>query len=238
MKIIPAIDIINGQCVRLSQGDYNSKTIYNSNPLNVAKSFEDIGFKYLHLVDLDGAKKGRIVNQNILEQITSKTTLSVDFGGGVKSDNDIRIAFEAGAKQVICGSIAVKRPEEVLKWIEKYGVDKLILGADVRNKMIAISGWTETTNLSIDQFLSIYLPTGLNTIICTDIATDGMLLGPNTALYSELMNRFSEIKLIASGGISSIEDIIQLRAMGLTGAIIGKAIYENKIDLKELSKYA
>lgn len=238
MRIIPAIDIINGQCVRLEQGDYNAKKIYNSNPVEVAKSFEDHGFKYLHLVDLDGAKAGKIINHKVLEDITSKTSLQVDFGGGLKTNDDIELAFNSGAQQVTCGSIAVKNPEQVLEWIDTYGADKLILGADVKEKMIAISGWMETSSLSLDELLNQFLPKGLQTVICTDIATDGMLQGPNTALYQELIGKYDSIKLIASGGVSSIEDVVKLKEAGLYGAIIGKAIYEQKIDLKELSKYA
>ena len=238
MRIIPAIDIINGQCVRLEQGDYNAKKVYNSNPLEVAKSFEAHGFKYLHLVDLDGAKAGKIINYKVLEDITSKTSLKVDFGGGVKTNDDIELAFNSGAQQVTCGSIAIKNPEQVLEWIDTYGADKLILGADVKENMIAISGWTETSSLSLDELLNQFLPKGLQTVICTDIATDGMLQGPNTALYQELIGKYDGIKLIASGGVSSIEDVVKLKEAGLFGAIIGKALYEQRIDLKELSKYA
>lgn len=238
MRIIPAIDIINGQCVRLEQGDYNAKKVYNSNPVEVARSFEDYGFKYLHLVDLDGAKAGKIINHKVLEDITSKTSLKVDFGGGVKTNDDIELAFNSGAQQVTCGSIAVKNPYQVLEWIDTYGADKLILGADVKEKMIAISGWTETSSLSLDELLNQFLPKGLRTVICTDIATDGMLQGPNTALYQELIGKYDGIKLIASGGVSSIDDVEKLKEAGLYGAIIGKAIYEQKIDLKELSNYA
>ncbi|QSE96184.1 1-(5-phosphoribosyl)-5-[(5-phosphoribosylamino)methylideneamino]imidazole-4-carboxamide isomerase [Fulvivirga lutea] len=238
MRIIPAIDIIDGKCVRLKQGDYNAKTIYNSNPVEVAKIFEDNGIKFLHLVDLDGAKSGKIVNYKVLESIAQATSLTIDFGGGVKSDNDIELAFNSGASQVTCGSIAVKQPEKVFEWIENYGSEKLILGADVKNKMVATSGWTETSSVTIDNLLLNFLPKNLRTVICTDISTDGMLQGPNIDLYNELLHNHPSIRLIASGGVSCIEDVQQLKKKGLYGVIIGKAIYENKISLKDLSDYA
>ncbi|MDX1629397.1 MAG: 1-(5-phosphoribosyl)-5-[(5-phosphoribosylamino)methylideneamino]imidazole-4-carboxamide isomerase [Fulvivirga sp.] len=234
MKIIPAIDIINGQCVRLTQGDYNQKKVYHEDPLTIAKKYEDAGLKYLHLVDLDGAKKGKIVNKNILEAIASQTSLQVDFGGGIKTDDDIDAAFDYGASQVTCGSIAVKNPVKVLQWADKYGTDKLIIGADVKGRKIAVQGWTEETTLAIEDLLHKYLGDGFEHVICTDIATDGMLTGPNFELYNDLIEIFPAIQLIASGGISSIEDLKKLEIMGLSGAIIGKAIYENKISLEEL----
>lgn len=235
MRIIPAIDIIDGKCVRLTQGDYSQKTVYNENPLEVAKEFEGAGLKNLHLVDLDGAKAGKITNWKILESINSHTSLLVDFGGGVKTDNDIEIAFSSGAKQVTCGSIAVKNSSKVLEWLSKYGSDRLILGADVKDRMIAVNGWTETSSLSIEDLLNNYLANGLDYVICTDIATDGMLTGPNITLYKELMNTFPTMKLIASGGIANIEDLKVLKKEGLEGAILGKAIYEGKVKLTELT---
>ena len=238
MKILPAIDIINGQCVRLSQGDYNEMKVYDSDPLAVAKSFEDAGIRHLHLVDLDGAKAGKIINDRVLKSITSNTNLSVDFGGGIKTDDDIKKAFDNGAQQVTCGSIAVKNRDQVLEWLNEYGAERLILGADVKNKMIAIHGWTETSQLSIDDLLTDYLTAGLKYVICTDISTDGMLTGPNLTLYKELIAAYPSIQLIASGGVSTIDDVDQLKSAGLYGTIIGKAIYENRITLDELTNYA
>lgn len=237
MRIIPAIDIINGQCVRLTQGDYDQKKIYNENPLEVAKAFEDAGIQYLHLVDLDGAKSGNIVNHKVLETIASQTNLIIDFGGGIKSDNDLEIALNSGAKQVTCGSIAVKNPEQVMQWGKVYGQEKIIIGADVKDRLIAINGWTESTETEIEELIEAYQSAGFEYVICTDIATDGMLQGPNIDLYDELLNEFPAIKLIASGGVSSMEDLRKLRAIGVDGAIIGKAIYEGKIQLTELSRY-
>lgn len=235
MRIIPAIDIIDGKCVRLTQGDYSQKTIYNENPIEVAKEFEDAGLKYLHLVDLDGAKAGKIINWRILEAITKNTRLTVDFGGGVKTDEDIETAFSSGARQVTCGSIAVKNFVKVQQWLDKYGSNKLILGADVKDRLIAVNGWTETTTLSIEDLIHKYSNDGLEYVICTDIATDGMLTGPNITLYKELMKTFPTIKLIASGGIGNIEDLKELKREGLEGAILGKAIYEGKVKLKDLT---
>lgn len=235
MRIIPAIDIIDGKCVRLTQGDYAQKTVYNENPLEVAKEFEEAGLRYLHLVDLDGAKAGKITNWKILESITNNTGLTVDFGGGVKTDQDIEVAFSSGANQVTCGSIAVKNFDKVQEWMGRYGNNKLILGADVKDKLVAVNGWTETTTLSIEDLMLKYLNAGLEYAICTDIATDGMLTGPNITLYKELMNTFPAVKLIASGGISNIDDLKELKQAGLEGAILGKAIYERKVTLKELT---
>ncbi|MEX2336413.1 MAG: 1-(5-phosphoribosyl)-5-[(5-phosphoribosylamino)methylideneamino]imidazole-4-carboxamide isomerase [Fulvivirga sp.] len=237
MRIIPAIDIIDGKCVRLSQGDYNRKKIYNENPLEVARSFEDSGIKYLHLVDLDGAKAGKIVNWSVLKKISNNTDLVIDFGGGIKSDDDIKLAFDSGAKQVTCGTIAVKDPAKVAEWIQKYGSDKLILGADVKDKFVAVSGWTEKTSLAIEDLLHKYICDGFRHVICTDIATDGMLTGPNLDLYKELLHIFPDINLIASGGISSVQDLWELKKAGLDGAILGKAIYEGKITLQELKDF-
>lgn len=238
MKIIPAIDIIDGKCVRLTQGDYDQKKVYNENPLEIAMQFEAAGIRFLHLVDLDGAKSGHIVNSAVLEEIASKTSLRIDFGGGVKSDADIKTAFDAGAEQVTCGSIAVKNPETVGRWIDDFGPEKLILGADVKNKRVSIHGWTEETDLRIEDLISAYTKKGLYNIICTDIATDGMLSGPNVDLYKYLLSQFPDIELIASGGVSSVRDLEVLRDHGLDGAIVGKAIYEGKITLEQLTRFA
>ncbi len=253
MRIIPAIDIIGGKCVRLSQGDYNLKTIYNENPLEVAKKFEDYGIKYLHLVDLDGAKNSHVVNWKVLEQIASKTALKVDFGGGVKSDADIKTVFESGASQVTGGSIAVMDAELFASWIEKYGSDKIILGADAKEGKIATHGWLESSNLEVINFIDAWKKRGVKYVICTDIAKDGMLDGPSYALYKQILDlnnpppseRFipsaddskNSIKLIASGGVTTIDDLHQLRKMGCEGAIVGKAIYEGRIDLKQLRDF-
>lgn len=234
MRIIPAIDIIDGKCVRLTQGDYAQKKIYNENPLEVAKMFEDAGIKYLHLVDLDGAKSGKIMNAAVLEKLAKNTKLHIDFGGGVKRDEDIEIAFNSGARQVTCGSIAVKEPGTVLEWVRQYGANKLIIGADVKDRHIAVHGWKETTSLDIEDLLHTYIPEGLEYVICTDIATDGMLQGPNFKLYEDLSETFPSIRLIASGGVSSIDDVIRIKKMGLEGIIIGKALYEGRVTLKEL----
>jgi phosphoribosylformimino-5-aminoimidazole carboxamide ribotide isomerase len=238
MKIIPAIDIIDGKCVRLSQGDYAQKTVYNEDPLEVAKEFEDHGIRYLHLVDLDGAKSSKVVNWDVLERIATKTNLHIDFGGGVKSDEDIRGVFNAGAKQVTAGSIAVKSPETVERWINEFGGERIILGADVRNRKIAINGWLEESELEISAFLERYLKMGICTSICTDISKDGMLQGASTELYVDLLKQFPDLQLIASGGVTSIQEIIELQEKGLYGAIVGKAIYEGRIKLKELEKFS
>ncbi len=237
MKVIPAIDIIDGQCVRLEQGNYDIKKVYDSDPAMVAKRYQDYGIQHLHVVDLDGAKAGKIINWKVLEKIAHETTLTIDFGGGIKSDEDIMVAFNAGAHQVTCGSIAVKNPALVAKWINIFGAEKLILGADVKDKMVAINGWTETSTMSINSLLEMYHEKGLHTAICTDIATDGMLLGPNTVLYKELLGQYPWLNLIASGGVSCMADLQTLKAAGLHGVIIGKAIYENKISLQELKDF-
>lgn len=235
ITIIPAIDIIDAKCVRLSQGDYNQKTVYNENPLEVAKMFEAAGITRLHLVDLDGAKAKHIVNHKVLEEIASKTNLIIDFGGGLKSDDDIRIAFESGAEMVTGGSIAVKDRETFLSWIEKFGPEKIILGADAKNKLIAVSGWQEVSELSIIDFIESYTCKGIMQVISTDIARDGMLTGPSFELYQEIMDKFPGLGLIASGGIATMQDIIELDRMGIPGVITGKAIYENRISLDEIS---
>lgn len=233
MRIIPAIDIIEGKCVRLSQGDYDTKKIYNENPLEVAKEFEDYGIRYLHLVDLDGAKSKQIINYRTLEELASKTSLQIDFGGGIKSQKDIDIAFECGAKQITGGSIAVQEPEIFTKWIEVYGSEKIILGADCKNRKIATHGWLESSELDVIDFIRDYKQKGISYVICTDIAKDGMLGGTSNELYKEILSG-TAVKLIASGGVSNIEDLHLLKEIGCEGAILGKAIYEGRIKLKEL----
>jgi len=237
MRIIPAIDIINGKCVRLSKGDYATKIIYNENPLEVAKMFEAHGVQFLHLVDLDGAKSSHIVNYKVLENIASKTNLSIDFGGGLKSDNDLRIAFESGANQITGGSIAVKNPAIFKSWLQKYGADKIILGADATNEKVAVGGWLEESDKELLPFIQNYINEGVSYVICTDISKDGMLQGPSFELYQKILNEISNVKLIASGGISTFEEIPKLAAMGCEGTIIGKAIYEHKISMKKIENY-
>jgi phosphoribosylformimino-5-aminoimidazole carboxamide ribotide isomerase len=237
MKIIPAIDIIDGKCVRLTQGDYAQKKVYNENPLEVAKEFEANGIKHLHLVDLDGAKSTGIVNWKVLNAICTNTNLHVDFGGGIKSDKDLEIAFENGAKQLNIGSTAVKDKTLFLSWLQKYGGDKIILSADVVNEEIAVSGWQENSGINIFNFLDEYIAKGINHVVCTDVSKDGTLQGTAVELYNKILGKFSEIKLVASGGISSIEDVEELTKTAIYGVIIGKAIYENKINLKELNKF-
>ena len=237
ITIIPAIDLIDAKCVRLSQGDYNQKTIYNENPLEVAKMFEDAGITRLHLVDLDGAKAKHIVNYKVLETLASKTSLVIDFGGGLKSDEDLRVAFECGAQMVTGGSIAVKDRETFLHWIETYGAEKIILGADAKDKMIAVSGWQEVSELPIIDFIESYTSKGIRQVISTDIARDGMLTGPSIDLYKEIMAQFPNLGLIASGGIATMKDIYELDEMGIPGVITGKAIYENRISLDEISRF-
>jgi len=234
MNIIPAIDLIDGQCVRLTKGDYTTKKVYNKNPVEIAKRFEDAGVNYLHLVDLDGAKASRIINYPILEKITTQTNLTVDFGGGLKSSEDLKIAFESGASKVTGGSIAIQNPTEFANWIEKYG-SKIILGADCLNRKIATQGWTELAELDVINFIRDYQQQGVKEVICTDISKDGMLDGPSFALYAEIM-QLTNIELIASGGVSSMEDLNLLKEIGCSGAIVGKAIYEGKITLKELGE--
>lgn len=237
MRIIPAIDIINGKCVRLSKGDYATQKIYNENPLEVAKQFEAHGIQYLHLVDLDGAKSNRIVNYKVLEQIASKTALQIDFGGGIKSDADLQIAFECGANQITGGSIAVKNPELFQEWISNFGAEKIILGADANNRKIAVSGWLEESSEELLPFIQNYQKKGIEYVICTDIAKDGMLEGPSFELYQEILETVSDLKLIASGGISTFEELPKLAELACDGTIIGKAIYEGRITLKELERY-
>ena len=236
MRICPAIDLIEGKCVRLSKGDYATKKIYNESPLEVAKAFEAHGIEYLHLVDLDGAKSKHIVNYKVLETLASQTSLKIDFGGGLKSDQDIKIAFESGAAQITGGSIAVKAPEIFNNWLKRYGTEKIILGADVKGLKIATDGWLETSDQSLFEFVEYYKSEGIEYVICTDISKDGMLEGPAFALYQKLLAKV-QIKLIASGGISKFEELPELAALGCEGAIIGKAIYENRISLKQLENY-
>jgi phosphoribosylformimino-5-aminoimidazole carboxamide ribotide isomerase len=253
MRIIPAIDIIDGKCVRLSQGDYNQKTIYNEDPLEVAKEFEANNIEYLHLVDLDGAKSAHVVNWKVLERIASQTGLKVDFGGGVKSDEDIKMVFESGAVQVTGGSIAVKDSHTFEGWIEKYGSDKIILGADAKDGKIATHGWLESSELEVVQFIAEWNKKGINYVICTDIVKDGMLAGPSYELYADIlaMNKTKpadtivpsaddfekNIKLIASGGVTTLDDLHRLRELGCEGAIVGKAFYEGRISFKELREF-
>lgn len=234
IELIPAIDIIDGKCVRLSKGDYSTQKVYNENPLEVALQFEDHGIQRLHLVDLDGAKAGKIINYGILEKIAARTNLTIDFGGGLKSAHDLRIAFESGAQMVTGGSIAVKDPEEFVNWIEHYGPEKIILGSDVRDRKIAVSGWSETSNLDLFSFLEDYMNKGITKTICTDISKDGMLKGPALSLYREIRARFPELYLIASGGVSSMHDIEKLQEAGIPAVIFGKAVYEGRITMKEI----
>ena len=236
MRIIPAIDIIEGKCVRLTKGDYSTQKTYNENPLEVAKAFEAHGIAYLHLVDLDGAKAKHIVNHKVLENLASKTQLKIDFGGGLKSDEDLHIAFECGAQQITGGSIALKEPQVFNQWLKDYGSDKIILGADVKNEWIATDGWTKTSSLSLFDFLEDYQKQGVKYTICTDISKDGMLMGPAFDLYQKILGQ-TDLKLIASGGVSSIEDLPRLAALGCEGSILGKAIYENRISLKALEHF-
>ena len=237
MRIIPAIDIIDGKCVRLTKGDYNTKKIYNESPLEVAKEFEDACIKHLHVVDLDGAKAKHIVNHKVLELIASKTNLSIDFGGGLKTNEDLKIAFNSGASQITGGSIAVKNPEIFQEWLIKYGSDKIILGADCNNENIAISGWLEESDLKVIPFIQDYQIKGASYVICTDISKDGMLEGPSFELYERILKETKNVKLIASGGISTFDELPKLAEMGCEGVIIGKAIYENRISLKQLENY-
>ncbi len=241
MRIIPAIDIIGGKCVRLKQGAYDAKTTYSDDPLSVAKSYEDAGLQYLHLVDLDGAKQGHVVNLPVLQAIARNTNLVIDFGGGVGSDADVQAVFDAGAAKVTCGSIAVRERQTVLRWLSTWGPGKLILGADCRNGMVATGGWLHTTQLEVGQFIQSYLQEGFVSVICTDIACDGMMGGPSIALYRQLMHQMEQahlpMDLIASGGVSSIKDLRDLAQAGLGGAIVGKALYEQAIQLPQLLEF-
>ncbi len=237
MIIIPAIDIIDGKAVRLTKGDYRQKKIYNENPLEVAKIFEGAGIRRLHLVDLDGAKNKKITNQKVLERIASNTTLQIDFGGGVQSDHDIQLAFDSGARQVTGGSIAVKDPEMFERWLEKYGAERIILGADVFNGKIAISGWQEDSSWELDALLQKYISKDIKYVISTDVSKDGVLAGPATELYQDMSTKFPDLEIIASGGVSSMEDIHELDKLPLHGVIVGKAIYENRISMEEIQNF-
>lgn len=237
IEIIPAIDIIDGKCVRLSQGDYERKTVYSEDPLEMAKEFEAYGIRRLHVVDLDGAESKHVVNYRVLERIASRTSLRIDFGGGVKSDEDLVIAFENGAEMVTVGSVAVQNPDLFLKWLDRFGNDKLILGADVKNNLVAINGWKEESQQELIPFLENYIEKGINKVLCTDISRDGMLQGPATDLYKQVMEAFPNIQLIASGGVSSIADIDALDKAGIPAVVFGKAFYEGKITMKGLNDY-
>ena len=234
MEIIPAIDIIDGKCVRLTHGDYSQKKIYNEHPLEVAKQFEDAGLKRLHLVDLDGAKDGKVRNWKVLESIAGKTSMVIDFGGGIKSEKDLQIVFESGAALATIGSMAVKDKETFLQWLQKFGADKFFLGADVKAEKLTISGWTEQTEIWIYDFIEDYIQKGINQIFCTDVAKDGALEGPSTELYKNIMEKFPALYFVASGGVSSMDDVYKLQDVGCKGVIIGKAIYEGRVTLKEL----
>jgi phosphoribosylformimino-5-aminoimidazole carboxamide ribotide isomerase len=236
MRIIPAIDIINGKCVRLTQGNYTQQSVYSENPIEVAKEFEAAGFRYLHLVDLDGASQGRVQNWNVLENICSQTSLLVDFGGGVKTEEEIEQAINAGAVQINLGSIAVNRPYRIHEWVEKFGAEKIIVSADVREGKIAINGWKQDSSIEVIPFLTGFVSQGLQYAACTDIKRDGMLNGPNFDLYKKLRVEFPLLNLIASGGVSSLEDVTKLKDAGVAGAIVGKSIYEKRINLKDLSE--
>jgi phosphoribosylformimino-5-aminoimidazole carboxamide ribotide isomerase len=236
MTIIPAIDLIDGNCVRLTKGDYDSKKVYHSDPLEVALQFEAAGFKRLHLVDLDGAKAGRVINLSVLERICSNTTLKVDFGGGIKTDKDLHAVLSAGAQQVTIGSLAVKDPDKIKEWILEYGAESIILGADVKDKKIAVNGWLETSSIDLVKFIHEYYLLGIRHVLCTDISKDGMLEGPSFELYNELMTTFPDLQLIASGGVSNLQHVVSLKENGIPAVVIGKAIYEERIGLKELSE--
>lgn len=237
IDIIPAIDILDGKCVRLSKGEYASKKIYSEHPVDVAKAFEDHGIKRLHVVDLDGAKSQHIVNYHTLYELASQTSLTIDFGGGIKGDADLHIAFDNGAAMVTLGSIAVKQPETLLEWIRYYGAERIILGADVKNMKIAINGWEEESEVELKPFLTHYIQNGISQVLCTDISRDGMLQGPSIDLYKKIMEAFPNLYLLASGGVSSIDDIFQLEEAKVSGVVLGKAIYERKITLKELEQF-
>ena len=235
IELIPAIDIIDGQCVRLTKGDYDQKTVYRDSPTEVAKEFEALGFKRLHVVDLDGAKSKHIVNDAVLKAITTETSLTVDFGGGIKTDEDIEKAFASGAAMVTVGSVAVTQPELFIGWLEKYGADRMILGADVRMGKISINGWKEDSDEDLLPFLKKYVDAGVRNVLCTEISKDGTLSGPAIDLYRRVMEAYPELHLIASGGVSSKEDIDALNRAGIPAVVFGKAIYEGKINLKELA---
>ncbi len=237
IELIPAIDIIDGQCVRLTKGDYARKTVYRDRPAEVAAEFEKLGFRRLHVVDLDGAKSRHIVNQKVLEEITGTTRLTVDFGGGIKTDDDIETAFRHGASMVTIGSVAVTHPDRFISWLEKYGSDRIILGADVRHGNISINGWKEDSTEPLLPFLRRYIDAGVRHVLCTEISKDGTLQGPATDLYRQIMEAYPQLHLIASGGVSSLDDIKMLDEAGIPAVVFGKAIYEGRIDMKELADY-
>jgi phosphoribosylformimino-5-aminoimidazole carboxamide ribotide isomerase len=235
MRIIPAIDVIDGKCVRLTQGDYSKKKVYYENPTDVAREFQAAGLKYLHLIDLDGAKAGKVTNWKVLEGIIATTGLEVDFGGGIKTDEEVSRLFDLGVAQINIGSIAVKNPPKVVDWIKTFGTEKIILSADVKNENISISGWQENSSITITDFLKEYTRKGIEYVTCTDIGTDGMLTGPNFDLYKKILLGFPQLNLIASGGVSSMEDLYELKQIGVDGVIVGKAIYEERISLDQLA---
>ena len=237
IELIPAIDIIDGKCVRLSQGDYDTKKIYNENPLEVAKEFEANGIQRLHVVDLDGAKSSHVVNYKALDAIAGHTSLTIDFGGGIKTDEDLVIAFENGAHMVTLGSVAVKKPELFKKWLHQYGAEKIILGADVKDNRISVSGWLEEGPQELMPFLTNYTQEGISKVLCTDISRDGMLQGPSIELYKQVMQRFPTMHLIASGGVSGVDDIIRLDDAGIPAVVFGKALYEGRITMKDLKRF-
>lgn len=237
IELIPAIDIIDGKCVRLSQGDYDTKKIYNEKPLEVAKEFEANGIQRLHVVDLDGAKSSHVVNYKVLDAIAGHTSLTIDFGGGIKTDEDLVIAFENGAHMVTLGSVAVKKPELFKKWLHQYGAEKIILGADVKDNRISVSGWLEEGPQELMPFLTNYTQEGVSKVLCTDISRDGMLQGPSIELYKQVMQRFPTMHLIASGGVSGVDDIIRLDEAGIPAVVFGKALYEGRITMKDLKRF-
>ena len=237
IELIPAIDIIDGKCVRLSQGDYNTQKVYNESPLEVAKEFEANGIRRLHVVDLDGAKSSHIVNYKVLDQIAGHTSLTIDFGGGIKTDEDLTIAFEYGAQMVTLGSVAVKKPELFKKWLNEYGAEKIILGADVKDNRISVNGWKEESQQELLPFLDGYTQEGIRKVLCTDISRDGMLQGPSIDLYKQIMGQFPDMHLIASGGVSGLDDIIRLDEAGIPAVVFGKALYEGRITLKDLNRF-
>jgi phosphoribosylformimino-5-aminoimidazole carboxamide ribotide isomerase len=237
MQIIPAIDIIDGKCVRLTQGDYEQKKIYNEHPLEVAKQFEDAGLKRLHLVDLDGAKAGSVKNWKVLEAIAGKTSLVIDFGGGIKKETDVRIVFDCGAAYATIGSLAVKDETTFVNWLTFFGANKFLLGADVKDEKIAVGGWLETTNIWIYDFIKKWVDHGVQQIFCTDVSKDGKLEGPSTTLYKNIISEFPALHFIASGGVSSMKDLEDLQVIGCTGVIVGKAIYEGRISMEDLMKF-
>jgi phosphoribosylformimino-5-aminoimidazole carboxamide ribotide isomerase len=237
MRIIPAIDVIDGKCVRLVQGDYAQKKIYHDDPLDAARAFEEAGLSHLHLIDLDGAKSGKVVNWQVIEKVTKNTKLSVDFGGGIKTTEEIKRLIDIGVNQVNIGSVAVKQPEKVTEWLEQFGADRIILSADVKNENISINGWQDGSGINIVTFLKDYISRGIKHVTCTDIGVDGMLVGPNIDLYKKILLSFPQLHLIASGGVSNLEDLYELQRIDVDGVIVGKAIYEGKISLEQLMSF-